>query len=113
MILDNEIKESKLDTKMKMDYYFQACIAYLLFADSSLIYDKFIFRDNDAGLYAVKLFWNGQWHYIITDDRFPCENNELVYAKPKGKNEIFIMLLEKCWAKLFGSYKTSTKGKIS
>lgn len=45
--------------------------------------------------------------YIKTDDRFPAiesgKDFAPCYAKPHGK-KIWVMLIEKCWAKCFHSY---------
>ena len=59
--------------------------------------------------YAVKLFIDGQWKIIVTDDCFPCRDNRPVYAKPHH-NELWAILLEKCWAKVFGSYQAIETG---
>ena len=52
----------------------------------------------------VRLFNDGEWCNIVLDDRFPCVNNKPIYVKPHGK-EIWVMLLEKAWAKLHVSYE--------
>ncbi len=58
----------------------------------------------------MKLFVDGEWKIFITDARFPCKNgNRPVYAKPHGR-EIWVMLIEKCWAKVFGSYQAISGG---
>ena len=44
-----------------------------------------MFSENNAGFYAVKLFIDGEWKIIRTDDRFPCRSNSPLYAKPHGK----------------------------
>jgi calpain-15 len=54
----------------------------------------------------------GKWVYIYIDDHIPCSkqawNNgegtvQTLYAQPKG-NEVWVLLLEKAFAKLCGSY---------
>ncbi len=60
-------------------------------------------------MYSVRIFVDGEWKIITTDDRFPSEGGKPIYAQPHG-NELWVMLLEKCWAKIFGSYKAIEKG---
>ena len=44
------------------------------------------------------------------DDLIPCrENKKPVFASTKDK-ELWVILLEKAWAKLHGSYKRSESG---
>jgi hypothetical protein len=59
---------------------------------------------------VLKLFLNGVWRYIQTDDCFPSSNGTSpCFAKPHGR-EIWAMLLEKCWAKCFESYERIVSG---
>jgi hypothetical protein len=47
---------------------------------------------NPANFYAVKLFIDGQWKIIVTDDSFPCKDKKVIYAKPHH-NELWAILL--------------------
>jgi calpain-15 len=48
---------------------------------------------------------------VVVDDYFPAnERGEPLFAKPACKCEIWVMVLEKCWAKLFGSYANIVGG---
>ena len=60
---------------------------------------------NPHGYYELLLFINGKPQIVIVDDYLPVKKgtNELVFAKSK-KNEIWISLLEKAWAKVNGGY---------
>ncbi len=40
---------------------------------------------------------------IIVDDFFPTKQNQLAFSKANGP-ELWVLLLEKAWAKLHGSY---------
>ena len=44
----------------------------------------FLFGPNPVGFFALKLFIDGEWETICTDDRFPCQYGNAVYAKPHG-----------------------------
>ena len=70
-------------------------------------------RHNPAGRYTCRLF-DGlarKWVHVHVDDQFPCYkvNGQPVYAKPRG-DELWVLLLEKCYAKLHGSYKAIEAG---
>lgn len=44
---------------------------------------------------------------VVVDDYFPVSKKDgnVMGANPAGGNEIWVMILEKCWAKLYGSYE--------
>lgn len=59
---------------------------------------------NETGFYKVKLCKDGQWQHVTVDDYFPCYvNGGPIFTFGEG-NELWVMLLEKAYAKLFGSY---------
>jgi calpain-15 len=60
---------------------------------------------NPDGMYTVNIF-NPQtnlWDAVTIDDWIPLRNGEPLFAKPQG-NEMWVLLLEKAFAKWFGSY---------
>ena len=60
---------------------------------------------NPSGYYEIKLFIDGEEQIVTVDDYLPVDKktNELIGAKSK-KNEIWVSLLEKAWAKINGGY---------
>ena len=52
---------------------------------------------------------NGEKVDIIVDDYFPTRNQKPFFSKNHG-NELWVMILEKAWAKLHGSYKRIESG---
>jgi hypothetical protein len=54
----------------------------------------------------VRVLFKGVYQEVVVDDRFPvnAETGKLLGAQPAGGIEIWVMVLEKCWAKLHGSY---------
>ena len=77
-----------------------------------LIMKLFVTADvNKAGCYAVRICDGGEWKEIIIDDLIPCKPGNPAYrelpspifSRGNGK-ELWVMLLEKAWAKNFGSY---------
>lgn len=64
---------------------------------------------NSAGCYAVSIYVNGEERKIVIDDNFPYDTNtdRWAFARPSkndGIIEIWPLILEKAWAKIFGSY---------
>ena len=59
---------------------------------------------NEAGVFGVLLTKNGQKVEIVLDNYVPCnEDGDPCFASCNGP-ELWVILLEKAWAKLHGSY---------
>ena len=60
---------------------------------------------NPKGLYAIAVCINGIWEEIILDDFFPVfdTNNRPAFSCSKN-NSLWMMLLEKAWAKIHSGY---------
>eukprot|EP00960_Hanusia_phi_P041268 754920-Hanusia_phi.AAC.3 len=55
------------------------------------------------GIYTIRFYKNGRWKYITIDDRIPCSpSGEPLYARCKDVCEIWVMLIEKAYAKIHG-----------
>ena len=69
---------------------------------------------NKDGFYEIIFYIDGIQQIIIVDDFFPCyKKNKLpCFAQPNG-NELWVMLLEKAWAKVNGGYINITGGLSS
>ena len=67
----------------------------------------FLTRDQQpSGAYCVAICVTGNWEEVILDDLFPCDprkGNEPVFNTTKTK-ELWVMLLEKAYAKVFGGF---------
>lgn len=61
-----------------------------------------------SGCYTINIFDMGVETDFIVDDYFPCTpDNKIAFSGPKvekGITELWVLLLEKAWAKRFGSY---------
>ena len=65
---------------------------------------------NPSHLYGVRLFVNGKWKTILVDLCFPVDKYGKLCAAQPYKNQVWVMLLEKAWAKIFGSYDSIHAG---
>ena len=61
-------------------------------------------KNHGNGIYAVAMCLNGVWEEIILDDFAPCTRaGELAFNRSKTE-ELWVVLLEKAWAKVHGGY---------
>ena len=60
----------------------------------------------DKGIFCIKICSNGELKEIIIDDFFPYDKKErkLIFSSNRNKN-LWIQILEKSYAKSYGSYK--------
>merc|ERR1719446_1734474 len=69
--------------------------------------------NKDKGIYTFKFSKAGKWRYVHIDDRIPCiKSGKVMYAHSKDPNETWVMLMEKAYAKLHGSYQNLVSGYI-
>lgn len=52
------------------DCYFLSAISSIAFDYPQVLGQKFLFNVNPANYYVTKLFIDGEWKYIKTDDRY-------------------------------------------
>ena len=93
------------------DCYFLSSVANLC-KFPSLIMSLFKTKDtNKDGFYEIILHIDGKPQIVIVDDYLPIDKTtkKPCYAQSKG-NEIWVMLLEKAWAKVNGGYANIISG---
>jgi calpain-15 len=56
------------------------------------------------------MYKNGIKQMVIIDNYFPCRNMKPCFSRAHGK-ELWVLILEKAWAKLHGSYQKITSGQ--
>eukprot|EP00040_Diaphanoeca_grandis_P027373 m.155703 g.155703 ORF g.155703 m.155703 type:complete len:1003 (+) comp30951_c0_seq1:152-3160(+) len=65
------------------------------------------------GVYQVLLFHAGEWRPMMVDDCFPCRvDGSLVYSSA-NRNQLWVALIEKAAASLYGSYEALQSGSIT
>lgn len=97
------------------DCWFLASLANL--ADDNEAFNRVVpknqgFRNGYTGIFRFRFFRFGEWVEVVVDDRLPTRNGNLIYLKAKEANEFWSPLLEKAYAKLYGSY-TALEGGLT
>eukprot|EP00466_Bigelowiella_natans_P011466 jgi/Bigna1/78372/fgenesh1_pg.54_\ len=66
-------------------------------------------KRSEQGIYKVRFCSNGKWKEVIVDDLIPClPGGGPVFSRNNGK-EVWVLIVEKAYAKLYRSY-TALKG---
>lgn len=66
---------------------------------------------HDVGIFFVRLCIAGVWHPMYIDDYIPCKpHGEPIFTSSRDINECWVMVLEKAYAKYFGSYLALKSG---
>ena len=82
------------------------------------VYSGIFHNLKDVGMYVFKFFINSAWRWVIVDDKIPMyvdletKNCEYVFGHCKDKEELWVSLLEKAYAKIFGCYEALNGGLI-
>jgi hypothetical protein len=95
------------------DCWFLSALA-VLGTNNELLTNCFWKRDDfrEYGLYVLRFFKDCSVIYVIIDDRLPARGKDgrLIFAGCKDPNELWVPLIEKAYAKLFGCYKALIGG---
>ena len=65
---------------------------------------------NEEGIYKIKIFKNGEIVVVTIDDYIPCRHNGGPLFSRSGGNELWVMLIEKAYAKIHGNYHALSSG---
>ncbi|KAJ6218252.1 hypothetical protein RDWZM_009409 [Blomia tropicalis] len=64
-----------------------------------------------TGIVKFNIWQFGVWNKVVVDDKLPVDSDQLVFTRPigLGKNAFWLPLLEKAYAKLYGSYEAMAR----
>lgn len=65
---------------------------------------------NGEGIFGVNMTKNGEKVQVVVDSYIPCRDGEFIFSSANG-NELWVIILEKAWAKLHGSYERIIGGQ--
>ena len=111
LLFEGTIEMADINQGSLGDCYFLASAAALS-EYPNLIYHMFRTKKiSENGLYEIVFFIDGKFQLVLIDDYLPVnkKNGTIAYARP-NKNELWVCLLEKAWAKINGGYSNIIKG---
>jgi calpain-15 len=66
-------------------------------------------KANDECVWSIRMYKNGVCYEINMDNFIPCKNGRPCFATANG-NELWVIILEKAWAKIHKSYERTSGG---
>jgi calpain-15 len=90
------------------------CALSTLAEHPEMIERIFISKDvNPTGIYRLRICKSGSWYQVTLDDFFPCSADAGPIFSCNHGNELWVLLIEKAYAKLHGSYHALKAGRAS
>ena len=81
------------------------CAVACLAERPALVKRLFVTKEyNEEGIYRLRICKNGEWTLVTVDDYIPCYYNAGPMFAHSNGNELWVLLLEKAYAKLHGNY---------
>jgi hypothetical protein len=78
------------------------------------VYAPIFHKFRIVGIYVIRIFINFTWVYVLVDDRIPVDINtrKPVFGRCRNINEMWVSLVEKAFAKLYGCYENLISGYV-
>mmetsp|Transcript_12340 Transcript_12340/g.16737 ORF Transcript_12340/g.16737 Transcript_12340/m.16737 type:complete len:166 (+) Transcript_12340:237-734(+) len=105
----NEVSPSDIKQGLLGDCYFLSVLSVLSEEPKRITRLFLTDKQNNLGVYGIRICKNGEWKEVVVDDYIPCWKDGPAFSKAHG-NELWVILLEKAWAKLHGSYERIEAG---
>lgn len=113
-VFDGKIEPNDIKQGLLSNCWFM-CAVSCLAEFEEYIKNLFVTTTVQAnGLYRLRICKSGIWNDVTIDDYFPCDANTNIpiFSRANG-NELWVLLLEKAYAKLHGSYYSLIGGDTS
>ena len=112
-IFEKNIEPGDIKQGQLGDCWFMSALACLA-ENPELVQRLFVTKTyQHDGCYRLRLCKNGIWVNVTIDDYFPCSvKGGPIFSRAHG-NEMWVLLLEKAYAKLHGNYYTLRGGFAS
>eukprot|EP01105_Mastigella_eilhardi_P021115 TRINITY_DN5082_c0_g1_i3.p1 TRINITY_DN5082_c0_g1~~TRINITY_DN5082_c0_g1_i3.p1 ORF type:complete len:1205 (+),score=236.39 TRINITY_DN5082_c0_g1_i3:420-3617(+) len=90
--------------------FFTRALDWLLFRPKQL-QSVFVKYNVETGIYAALFRVNGRWRCVVVDDLLPCTaSGQPLFATNTDKSQLWVPILEKCYAKLHRCYQNIDGG---
>ncbi|GLG94831.1 uncharacterized protein GBIM_01938, partial [Gryllus bimaculatus] len=66
-----------------------------------------------SGCIVIRLWHMNHWRDVEIDDRLPVQHDEPLYGRSSCKNEFWMSLVEKAFAKFHGGYENLNSGQLT
>jgi hypothetical protein len=111
-VFTNDIDINDVEQGLIGNCYFMSSLTALAPVSQTILQLFRSFKVNHHGYYEIILKIDGEWNIVIIDDFFPCDKKTKlpIFARPNGP-ELWVMLLEKAWAKINGGYLNIVGGQ--
>ncbi|KRX05947.1 hypothetical protein PPERSA_01025 [Pseudocohnilembus persalinus] len=87
------------------DCYFLSSLSVIAEKNEDLIRRLFETQHrNEEGKYLVWLCYDGEWTQVILDDYIVCKNNNQPLFSSANGQELWVLLMEKAYAKIYGNF---------
>jgi len=110
VVFENDIDPNDIRQGQLGDCWFLSALSSLA-ERPGMVRRLFLTKEyNKEGIYQIKLCKNGEWVTVTIDDYIPCRyNGGPMFSRGAG-NELWVMLIEKAYAKLHGNYQALSAG---
>lgn len=86
----------------------------ILATQPKLVKNLFAGSNAEEGFYVLKFFITGEWRWVVIDDWLPVSAaGGICFGRNRDHDSFWVPLLEKAYAKLFGSYAAIEAGLTS
>ena len=109
-VFQDDVTPDDIKQGLLGDCYFLSILSALAEVPERIMKMFVTDRTNEHGIYAVVMKKNGESKEVVIDDYFPCyDYGDPCFSQANG-NELWVLILEKAWAKVHGSYERIEAG---